>query len=209
MSDQDFKADYIDVGKVIPREYDEARDPNPRNTHPYYSQANGLEFLAVCNNWRKAKGGYKCSVTIDPEKLASTVKTVYQKLYHGRKWLIVNATDPKVIEDVRSIKIHQLKNVIKLSYNTAGAIVDTMASAMSFGEEVVDVQSQFLDWMSTNPPDREVWPEQDIILEDEDVLWFLNAKRKMAEAPVPRFIIEVKGNKVKVTSIVIEEHDHK
>ena len=175
------------------------------NNHGYYSEKYGREFVATILRWERTKS-FDVAATLDADRLQVTARTLYQKLHHGRRWAIEHSDDVELIKKLKAVKMVTSRSVVKLTFMKDGYVVESMEDALEFGEEREDNQAAFQQWIESNPPDGVTWPPTKIIMDDQDIDWFTQARDVIMKQAQPRFVFEITGNMVKVTSILHEAY---
>lgn len=179
-----------------------AGDVEVTRRHPYFSADSALLLRRLLVHWQD-KNNFRAAATIEPSRYKGmTISTLYQKFYHGRLWGVNNfALDDPFMHHFKCLRISKVGVYLKLTYQSTKYIVDDLLDAVEFGETSIDVQQKFIDWTESDPQDMAQWPEEDIILEPEDVKFFEHAAAQFREMSPPRFAVRVTGTRVHVMSI--------
>ena len=183
---------------------DDGEGPKPKRVkHIYHSNDCALKFINVLRRW-KARNNFKAIVTIDPDKLGKAMPTVWQMLHHGRAYIMDNQEDFSTddVADARAVLMKQQQTVVRLEYRGRNYVVEKLEDAMEFGEEAVDCQQLFIDWIESSPAVNQSWPpaEMKLILTDRDLVFFRNAIEEFERKNAP-YLFRIEGQTVKVIRI--------
>lgn len=178
-----------------------------RASHQYYNSVMGQKYLDILAVWQK-RNNFKAMCSLSPERTEYAATTLWQRIYHGRKWCLDHLGDGhEWMQHIRRVQLKKTRGgVITFTYRSEEFITKELVNALEFGELQFDVQQACLDWMDTDPPHGAVFPETDgVIITDSDHDFFTRMNKVLLAATPPRYVMILEKDKVTIRSIKQED----